>query len=278
MKACWFEADGETYLVGKNYPYYVITGYAHYVKDYREGEETTGCYLFDDRGALMADFEGAVWIESRNEYRYFVNGKLYSTIGFARGDDGYYYYVTGAGVVSVDTEVTVNESQGHGLVPAGTYHVDEKGRFTAPLIGKDNIDVPVSSLIDKETDITVQGKVVTVEVDTAVPVCKVGYKDGEKYVTIEATLNADGTYNFAAPAEATDIKIVILGDADGSGTVDATDIAALKNEILEKTEAGVPDVDEAGMLAGDVNGDGKVTALDLALINAALKKKIDLKW
>ena len=85
-------------------------------------------------------------------------------------------------------------------------------------------------------------------------------------------------YSCATEVNAADIHFVVSCTADGSGTMDATDIAALKNEILEKTEAGVPDVDEVGKLAGDVNGDGKVTALDLALINAALKNKIDLKW
>jgi len=262
MKAQWFEAGGETYLVGKNYPYYVITGYAHYVKDYRGGEETTGCYLFDDRGALQKDFNGAAYIASRNEYRYFVGGKLYSSIGIAEGNDGYYYYVTGSGVVSTSTTVTVNEAQSHGFVPAGSYEVDAQGRLTNALL----------TVTDKaDSTYSVIGRVVTVNKDVA---CKVGYLVGDKYVTIEATKNADGTYNFAAPKDASAVKIVVAGDLNGSGTVSAED----RDTLAESLTPSGADLTREQILAADVDGNGEVNVVDRFLLALGASGNKGLEW
>ncbi len=264
MKACWFEVDGKIYNVVKNYPYYVITGYGHYIKDYRDGQETTGCYLFDEKGALMVNFTGAAYIESRNEYRYFVEGVLYSTIGIAQGNDGYYYHVNGDGTVSTSTTVKVNEAQGHGYVPAGDYEVDEFGRLTKKL-------VEVETKIDNIST-SVIGRVVTVAKDA--PVCRIGYFKNDVYVALDATKNADGSYNFVAPKDVDDVVIVLSGDADGDGAVNETDIADMKETVLSgDLSLGSPDD-----LAADVNGDGRVTAADIARLNAALKGKTDIEW
>ena len=264
----WFDADGKEYYAGMYAPYFLLTGYSSvHVRD--SAELVYKMHLFDEYGVFQSDYNG---IYKAGNNTYFIEGGIRANGGkLYRANDGHYYFTnpSNATIYTNHTEY-VEESERNNLLPVDSYHFDSQGRLTDALVEVENNVSGVTA--------SVMGKVTTVTAAEGTPVCKVGYKDGEKYVTIEATLNSDGTYNFAAPTEATDIKIVISGDADGSGTMDATDIAALKNEILEKTEAGVPDVNEAGMLAGDVNGDGKVTALDLALINAALKNKIDLKW
>ena len=257
----WFEVDGKWYFANKNEYGYVRTGYQHYIPS-KEDTTKQKCYLFDERGALRTDYNGPAYIESRNEIRYFVKGVLYSTIGFAKADDGYLYHVTGSGVVSVSTDVEVNQSQGHGYVDKGTYSVDEYGRLTKQLVLTED-----NAIVDKTGDnvkTEVIGGVLTFDNDDA---CKVVYKDGEKYESIDSMDNPYGEgHNFDIPTETDKVEIIISGDVNIDGDITNDDVTDLRDEVLGKTENNVS---EQGMLVGDVNGDGKITALDLALIAAA---------
>ena len=53
---------------------------------------------------------------------------------------------------------------------------------------------------------------------------------------------------------------ILLGDADGSGVVDAADVIEVSNKILGKPSAKFVEKN------ADVNGDGKVNAIDVVLI------------
>ena len=255
-KGCWFEVDGKTYLVGKNYPYYVITGYAHYVKDYQEGEETTGCYLFDDQGALMSEFNGAYYIVSRSEYRYFVGGKLYSTIGIARGNDGHYYYVNGDGTVVTSTSMEVYSNRAHDLVPAGTYEFDAQGRMVNPLVTVVQKGVTAES-------VTVMGRVVTVKNSLA---CNLGYLVDGKYVVIPARDNGDGTYSFVVPQDVSEVTLVLKGDANYDGKLDAEDMKLLSEALMP----GADELDALAALALDINSNGELNSADKTLLARAL--------
>jgi hypothetical protein len=257
----WFEVDGKWYFANKNEYGYVRTGYQHYIPS-KEDTTKQKCYLFDERGALRTDYNGPAYIESINEIRYFVKGVLYSTIGFAKADDGYLYHVTGSGVVSVSTDVEVNQSQGHGYVDKGTYSVDKYGRLIKQLVLTED-----NAIVDKTGDnvkTEVIGGVLTFDNDDA---CKVVYKDGEKYESIDSMDNPYGAgHNFDIPTETDKVEIIISGDVNIDGEITNDDVTNLRDEALGKTENNVT---EQGMLVGDVNGDGKITALDLALIAAA---------
>ncbi|MBR5286577.1 MAG: phosphodiester glycosidase family protein [Clostridia bacterium] len=257
----WFEVDGKWYFSNKNEYGYVRTGYQHYIPS-KEDTTVNKCYLFDVRGALRTDYNGPAYIESRNEIRYFKAGLLYSSIGFTKADDGFIYHVTYTGVVSVSTEVTVNAAQSHGLVSAGTYAVDKYGRLTKQLVLTDD-----NAIIDRTNDnvnTEVIGGVLTVENDTS---CKVVYKDGDGYESIDSMENPYGDgYNFDVPTDTKEVEIIINGDVNIDGEITNDDVTDLRDEALGKTEDNVT---EQGMLVGDVNGDGKITALDLALIAAA---------
>ena len=255
----WFQADGKWYFSNKNEYGYVRTGYQHYIPS-REDTTKTKCYLFDENGALMVDFNGAKYIESRNEYRYFVKGELYSSIGIAQGNDGYYYFVTGNGTVNVNTSVSVNASQTHGYVTAGTYDFDQYGRLTKALL---SVSVTENCKIDRYT---VMGRAVTVDNDAA---CKVGYLVDGKYVALEAIDNGDGTYNFAAPKDVDKVMVVLTGDANGDGEAAAADIARINSAVLRKSSL----TDAEDLLAADVNGDGKITAADMARLMAIILGK-----
>ena len=65
------------------------------------------------------------------------------------------------------------------------------------------------------------------------------------------------------PDEATpdEIAVYILGDADGNGKVDVRDVTQ-----LQKSLAGLTELDDIGELAADVDGNGKVDVRDATAI------------
>ena len=80
-KACWFEYDGNTYHVGKNYPYFLTTGYSYSIVNYPDVEDYRS-YLFDDKGVLQKDFTGpkyVTWTSGSKTYAdtlFFINGAV----------------------------------------------------------------------------------------------------------------------------------------------------------------------------------------------------------
>ncbi len=284
MKGCWFDVDGNTYHVEKNYPYTLTTGYGHYIHDF-SGDDTTGCYLFDENGVLQKDYIGPAyveWISGGQPYSgtvMFQNGILYTVYGLIEGTDGYYYYVdnggstwVGGAVVMDKTNYSVTTNRAHGLVTEGAYNFDSQGRLIDALVEVENNVSGVTA--------SVMGKVTTVTVTNDAPVCKVGYlKDGE-YVTIDATKNADGTYNFAAPKDAEEIKIVVSGDVTGDGVIDADDQSKIAASLLPDSDVTLSAEEK---LAADVNGSGELNSADKILIARSKLPKdhplyLDLGW
>ena len=305
-KACWFEVDGETYHVTKNYPYYVTTGYT-YVKNYpSEKVEDQLICLFDERGALMKDYVGPVDVEGKQMF--IMNGVLYSQgiypryngstwhKGLAQGTDGYYYFVNNDGSVFLgeqggsDKWVGVAEDGSdwtNGYTAAGTYTFDEHGRLTDDLLAKSDTTITdatkpaegTSQILSTE----VKGRVLSV---TAEITCKVMYKGADgKYHAIEAKVDpyaaapTDGDtaaeYSFTVPAEATEVKIVVAGDFSGDGQITAEDVTDLQKGALGKEGAALT---EEQLLVCDANGDGEITAADMLLIKAAQLGKKQLDW
>ena len=119
-------------------------------------------------------------------------------------------------------------------------------------------------------------------------VCKVAYKNAAgEYVILEAMINpyatstvdGDGAmqYNFAIPADAKEVKIVLAGDITGDGSIDTSDVSKINATLLGK-EGGIEESDAMAIALADVNGDGKITTADIVLLNAARLGKKDLEW
>ena len=299
-KACWFEVEGETYHVTKNYPYYVTTGYASYIKNYpSEKQEDMVTCLFDDRGALMKDYAGPVDIDGKKMF--FMNGVLYSATiyprydgstwhkGLTQGTDGYYYFVNNDGAIAVNEDKWIGvDSTGadwtNGYVPAGTYSFDEYGRLTADLLTGNvtiiDATIPTEGENAGESQIENLEKIGRVLTITSEITCKVMYKDADgKLCIIEAqvdpTTDTASSYNFAIPQGVTEVKIVVAGDFDGDSILENEDVLNLQKAALGKEGAKLTDEQ---MLVCDVNGDGKITAADLLLIKADLLNKKQLDW
>ncbi|MBQ4141545.1 MAG: phosphodiester glycosidase family protein [Clostridia bacterium] len=280
MKACWFEVDGDTYYVTKDEPWFITKGYARYIKNY-PNESDLRNYLFDENGVLQKDYSGPadVVIGGVTKTIFFKNGEQWddggSSIekrnpkGLHEGSDGYYYYVdTWEGeILKNTTRWITSDDLANGLVPVGSpYIFDAQGRLTNSLA----TPKPDASIKDKVTTETI-GKVVTVTVTTTGEgesakedfTCKVGYVKNGEYFTIEATENANGSYNFAAPENNLEIVIILSGDINGDGTVNDADSKALAESLLP----GSTDVlDEAEKWAADVNDNGKLNSADKILI------------
>ncbi len=294
-KGCWFEYDGNTYHVTKNYPFFITTGYASYIANYDE-KNTTGCYLFDDKGVFQKDYTGPASIGS-GKIAMFKNGVLYTTEffgseckkGLIQGSDGYYYFMTS---IYDATAILVNDSSEwvgdigstdtrNGInINQGSYAFDEYGRLTTAIV-KENIIANTANA----TVVEIIGSVVTVKNEIA---CKVVCKNAAgEYVVIEAVINPYQTattanealteYNFAIPEGATEVKIMLFGDVNGDGGIDTNDVSDIYATVRGETDS-LDETDTIVLALADVNGDGKISTADVALLNAARLGKIELEW
>lgn len=116
---------------------------------------------------------------------------------------------------------------------------------------------------------TVEGK--TVKVTYTAP-CRVGYLEDGKYKAITPTQNG-AAYDFEVPDNATDVILVLKGDANGDGKVSAADATLIKAVRLKKAS-----LDTVQELSADANGDGKVSAADATLIKAVRLRKANIVW
>lgn len=125
---------------------------------------------------------------------------------------------------------------------------------------------------------TVSGQVVTV---THTAACKVGYwseTDG-KYIAISAVANTDGSYSFTAPDGVTEVLLVVKGDVNGNGSVNALDKNNIGKSLLDKSNTKYKPLEEAWQIfAADVNGNGSVNALDKNNVGKSLLDKSNDKY
>ena len=117
---------------------------------------------------------------------------------------------------------------------------------------------------------SISGSKVTVSYDLP---CKLGYLSDGKYVAIPAIANGDGTYSFDIPANASELVLVIKGDATGDGAVNLGDAARIKAVFRRKTE-----LSDISAFAADITGDGTVNLGDAARITAIFRKKTTNNW
>ena len=260
----WFEVEGNIYYANKNYPRMTSTGFVRIMKQDAASSSDTQYHLLngDEMGALRTDFTDA-YFDGTN-YHFLKKGVRQITEGLYAGDSGYYYYVLGSGLVNVNqSNFFISAYRSNALVRAGQYDFDAQGRLTDPLLTVED---------QQNIGYSVIGRVVTVS--NIEKVVTIGYLKNGVYIPLEATENADGSYNFAAPASVNKVIIVVKGDADCDGSVDADDINVIKETVL----SGNLTLDSVADLAADANGDGRVTAADIARINAVLLGKTDIDW
>ena len=215
----------------------------------------------DEMGALRTDFTDAYF--AGTNYHFLKKGVRQITEGLYAGDSGYYYYALGSGTLKTNGNQYISAARTNALVTAGSYAFDAQGRLTKPLLTVED---------QQNIGYTVIGRVVTVS--NIEKVVTIGYLKNGVYTPLKATENADGSYNFAAPASVNKVIIVVKGDADCDGSVDADDINVIKETVL----SGNLTLDSVADLAADANGDGRVTAADIARINAVLLEKTDIDW
>lgn len=93
-----------------------------------------------------------------------------------------------------------------------------------------------------------------------------------KCATANGTITAqliNGIYTIPAEAQTVSIETALLGDANGDGSIKATDLLIMK-QIIVKTR--IPS--ELQMLALDIDGNRKIIATDLLRIKQNIVKKM----
>ena len=113
----------------------------------------------------------------------------------------------------------------------------------------------------------------TVTVECELP-CKLGYKNSDGvYVSISATLNADGSYSYQIPTGVTEVVVGVSGDTNGDGEITLADSTRAKAFYNNKVDLGAERI-----FVADVNNDGKLTLADSTKIKAVYNNKVELSW
>ena len=131
----WFQVDGNWYTT-KKYVYYVMADGFHYVP--RRDTPNYELHLFDKNGVFLENYTG-LYEQNGNIY-YVVNGMPCSTSKLVYLDGNYYYVSFSEG--KLYTNCTMWVSRTDGLLPAGQYTFDAKGRMVNPPVDPDEPDVP----------------------------------------------------------------------------------------------------------------------------------------
>jgi hypothetical protein len=107
-------------------------------------------------------------------------------------------------------------------------------------------------------------------------VVAVSNDNGATYTRLAANATeTDGTYSFTAENVNSNTMIVIIkvGDANGDGSCDASDMGRIKGYSL-----GNVTLSALELLAADANGDGECDAADMGRIKGFTLGKIELSW
>lgn len=264
----WFDMGENTYYAHPYAPFFLKTGFQRIVKRDAVSTNDNQYHLFNERGELQK--EPQVYFDGTN-YHYLKDGMRVTTAGLYEAG-GYYYYVNGSnGTLYVNqTNFEVNAYWSHGLVPAGNYNFDAQGRMTNPLINSDTIINKTGEENPVATIQSIMGRGVTVKSSRA---CMLLGKKGNEWIAIEAYDNGDGTYNFGVPVDATDLTLVLKGDANMDGVLDTDDLQLLSQYLL-----GENALDDQKLLLLDLNGNGKWNAADKILLARAIADKTILEW
>ena len=100
--------------------------------------------------------------------------------------------------------------------------------------------------------------------------------NGATYTCLAAAATeTDGTYSFTAEniTEDSIVAIIKVGDANGDGSCDASDMGRIKGYTL-----GNADLNALELLAADANGDGECDAADMGKIKGFTLGKTELSW
>lgn len=166
------------------------------------------------------------------------------------------------GVTALAVGAQTNAPAYYELIEDGEIEFDDLENATKPSAG-----VEVSGATEKVENVVTEGQIVTVKNELP---CKAAYFDGEKYVTIAATENSDGTYSFEAPEGVTEVVLVVNSDVNEDAVVNSADKALLARSLLPSTHNAYQALTAEQAIAVDVNNDGSVNSADKALLARSL--------
>ena len=274
----WFEVEGNWYFAEKNYPRMTATGYAYIMRKGATATTDLQYHLMtkDKMGAFMIDYTGTYEV-SAGKYSFLQNGvRMSESNKLYRGDDGYYYFSDGSGYILTNTSkyITPAWANGHIKITGNgrSFFFDKYGRLTENLIKE---TATIKNEINAATEVI--GRVMTVKHTAAV---RVVYLLNDKYVTADAMVNPYASqvaamgdevvseYNFAIPADAKEVKIVLKGDVSGDGKIGAEDMDTLIQALTADDADNVLDSLQKAIL--DIDGDGEITSADRILLARAL--------
>ena len=134
------DADGNYYYINSSLK--AIKNCSYTISSSRtNGLIRAGQYEFDADGKMIIPegFGDGLKVDEDGEIRYYVDGQpIYA--GVVKDDDGNYYYINSAKKAVKNQTYYISEAKANGLIEAGTYIIDENGRF-AGLIKEVNGDI-----------------------------------------------------------------------------------------------------------------------------------------
>lgn len=250
--------------------------------------------------ALDMNFERAVWNEAENSgsnYNEMVDYAAPGTIirsinGYASGTSVAAPHVSAAVALlkSYNKDLSLSEVNtllqkhvvdlgeegkddyyGYGMIDfndvefCGNAYCDEYGVFA--------VDVPIEDLTGGIARIAVLDDGLLVTADKA---CMVIKSDNESYSVVPAVAvsSEENKYKFEFElADEAEIMVVLKGDVDMRGSVNARDSAMIDYYLLSNDNPNHRDLSALQLLVADLNNSGTVTARDESLLNYALSSQ-----
>ena len=164
----------------------------------------------------------------------------------------------------VAAELQTSTPAGNALIEGDEIEFDDLLGGTE---GEEEPDVTITSA-PTGVECEVEGQTVTVKHDQ---LCKVGYLDDGKYVSVEGTDNGDGTYSFATPEGVTEVAVVVKGDMNLDGVVDMKDAADLQRLVLKIAS----NTDACALFAAEVTDSASLDMEDAAKLTRYSIKVLD---
>lgn len=188
-----------------------------------------------------------------------VYGVTKKASGYERED---YLLVGSKTLVSGNTSFSENHIIDNTASVGGTSFVN------GPVLSENEYTLPIETGVKVNTysagvTYSAEEQIVTVTHSSA---CRVGYlKDGE-YVTLTACQNPDGSYSFEVPEDVKSVLLIVIGDVDFDGDLDAEDNAVIARSLLPSSSDAYVPMGAEQCFAADVNGNGEINSADKILI------------
>lgn len=206
---------------------------------------------------IMLEINGAILSETRFRMSEIAAVHNYSTVEMRRENGSYIYYlITQTPVFGEENPEFVVGNKLFGAV------LDDSQKVVCMDLPVDGVLASdMSKLVSFPIDYSVEAKAEHGIENVAITFSGTVSKDDRSYIANGTTMKTSATnFDYEGSVDKT-YTIIVLGDVNGNGCIDAADAT-----MIARHAAGSEELTGNALLAADANRDGEVTAADAQLI------------